>query len=99
VANPPGKGLTGLLTAITQDAHLTKALLSAGYIQFGKGPDVEYDAVCFDLNSRKKNRERTIVKIDHEESLCNNRTMVVAKLAPNFEQLVKDTINRAAAME
>jgi hypothetical protein len=55
----------------------------------------DYDPVCFDLKSRKKNREFSIVKLDHEEILCNERIKVVAELAPTFEQLVKTTIEVA----
>jgi hypothetical protein len=52
----------------------------------------------FDLKSRKKNREFSIVRVDHEEILCNERTKVVAELAPTFEQLVKTTIEVASRL-
>src|SRR5262249_1728017 len=55
LANPPGEDLGGLLGEISKDGGLWDALLPAGYIQFGKGPGVDYDPVCFDLKSRKKN--------------------------------------------
>jgi hypothetical protein len=48
------------------------------------------------VKSRKKNREFTIVKLDHEEILSNERTRVVAELAPTFEQLVRKTIEAAS---
>jgi hypothetical protein len=95
-ANPPGPNLSGLLDQMTQDPTLWKYLLPAGYVQFGKGPDVDYDAICFDFNSRKKNGDCRIVKIDHEEILCNDRVKVVAELALTFEQLVVQTIDRAS---
>jgi hypothetical protein len=94
MANPPGPTLDGLLM---RDGHLTESLIPAGYIQFAKGPDVDYDPVCFDLSARKKNREFGIVKIDHEEILCNHRIKVVADLAPSFEQLVRNTLDSASA--
>jgi len=56
---------------------------------------MDYDPVCFDMNSRKKNHEMRVVKIDHEEILCNYRVKVVAELAPNFEALVLETIKAA----
>ncbi len=56
---------------------------------------MDYDPVCFDMNSRKKNREMRVVKIDHEEILCNYRVKVVAELAPSFEALVLQTIEAA----
>ena len=60
-----------------------------------KGPDLDYDPVSFDLKSRNKNGDYRIVKIDHEEILCNNRIRVVAELAPSFEHLVRQTIDQA----
>ncbi len=81
MANPPGPTLDGLMV---RDVHLAASLLPAGYIQFAKGPDIDYDPVCFDLNTRKKNREFGIVKIDHEEILCNYRIKVVADLAADL---------------
>jgi hypothetical protein len=39
--------------------------------------------------------ESEVVKIDHEQILCNNRVKVVAELAPSFELLMLHTINKA----
>ena len=91
-ANPPGPGLSGLLDRILGDKFLSGFLLKNGFIPFGKGTDMDYDPVCFDLKARKKNREFEIVKLDHEEILCNERIRVVERLAPSFEQLVIQTI-------
>ena len=95
-ANLPGPGLSGLLGRILKDKFLSGFLLKNGFIPFGKGTDMDYDPVCFDLTSRKKNREFEIVKLDHEEILRSERIRVVAKLAPSFEQLVRQTIEAAA---
>ena len=95
LGNPLGPDLSRLLDKMLKDKFLSACLLKNGYIPFGKGPDIDYDPVCFDLKSRKKNREFSIVKLDHEEILCNERIKVVAELAPTFEQLVKTTIEFA----
>ncbi|MGA9813143.1 MAG: hypothetical protein WBQ64_10220 [Terriglobales bacterium] len=95
LANPPGPDLTGMLVQMSRDPAIWGSLLPAGYIQFGKGPDVDYDPVCFDIKSRKKNGECRVVKIDHEEILCNNRVKLVAELAPSFRDLVLQTIEQA----
>jgi hypothetical protein len=95
-ANPPGPDLSGVLGRILKDEFLSGFLLKNGYIPFGKGGDMDYDPICFDLKARKKNREFEIVKLDHEEILCNEHLRVVAKLAPSFEQLVVQTIHLAA---
>jgi hypothetical protein len=95
VANPPGPDLEGFFQGISKDPGLWEALIPTGFLRFGKGPDMDYDPVCFDMNSRKKNHEMRVVKIDHEEILCNYRVKVVAELAPNFEALVLETIKAA----
>ena len=95
LANPPSPDLSGLLAEIEKDKGLTEGLIPAGFIKFGKGPDMDYDPVCFDIKSRTKLKDYRIVKIDHEEILCNFRVKVVAELAPSFEQLVLNTIERA----
>jgi hypothetical protein len=84
-----------LLAEVEKDEGLTESLIPAGYIKFGKGPDMDYDPVCFDIKSRTKHKDYRVVKIDHEEILCNCRVKVVAELAPSFEQLVRQTIERA----
>jgi len=95
LANPPGPTLGGLLRQMSQAPALWEALIPAGFIQFGNGPDLDYDPVCFDIKTRKQGGDCRIVKIDHEEILCNNRVKVVAELAPSFYQLVLQTIERA----
>ena len=97
-ANPPGPGLSGLLGRILKGEFLSGFLLKNGFIPFGKGTDMDYDQVCFDLTRRMKNGEFEIVKLDHEEILCNERIRVVARLAPSFEQLVRQTIEAAAQL-
>jgi len=94
--NPPSADLQGFLQEMSSDKGLWGALIPAGYLQFGRGPDIDYDPVCFDVGSRKKNREMRVVKIDHEEILCNYKIKVVAELAPSFEHLVQQTINLAS---
>jgi hypothetical protein len=91
LANPPGDDLNGFFQKMTHP-DLWDALTSAGLIPFGKGPDVDYDPVCFDIKSQKQGGDCRIVKMDHEEILCNNRIKVVAELAPSFYQLVLQTI-------
>ncbi len=96
--NPLGTGLSGFLERITKDKFLSSFAFKNGYISFGKGGDMDYDPVCFDLRARKKNREFEIVKLDHEEILCNERIRVVVTLAPSFERLVNQTIDNAAQL-
>lgn len=95
LANPPGPDLSGLLEELSKDSILGNGLLRAGYVRFGMGPDTDYDPVCFDANSRRKDGDCRIVKFDHEENLCNDRVNVTSELASTFEQLVVRTIEAA----
>jgi hypothetical protein len=95
LANPPGPDLGALFQEISGDPKLWKYLREAGYVQFGRGPDMDYDPVCFDTNSSKNSKAYKIVKIDHEEILCNGRVKIVGELAPSFRDLMLLTIDRA----
>lgn len=92
---PPG--LRGLSFEIHRDDHLFRALTAAGFVQFGRGPDFDYDPVCFDVRSRRPDGDRRITKIDHEEILCNDRVVEVAEIAPTFRRLVEWVCADAAA--
>lgn len=96
LANPPGEGLTGLLQHISKDKGLWETLIPNGGIPFGRGTDVDYDPVCFDIKARK-NGDYRVVKIDREKILCNCRVRVVSEIAPSFLFLVLQTIERAEA--
>ena len=71
---------------------------SPGFIQFGQGPDVDYDPVCFDIKPQTPRKDYRIVKLDHKEILCHHRAKVVAEIAPSFEQLVLQN-NRARGLD
>jgi hypothetical protein len=94
--NPPGPDLKGFLGEMTRDKGLWDALIPSGFLQFGRGPDIDYDPVCFDISSRKKNRDMRVVKIDHEQILCNYRVKIVAELSGSFYELLQDTITVAS---
>ena len=49
LANPPGQGLSKFLGQLSKDPAFWASLRPAGYIQFAKGPDMDYDPVCFDI--------------------------------------------------
>jgi hypothetical protein len=95
LANPPGDDLKGFFQKMSNAPDLWAALIPAGFIPFGKGADMDYDPVCFDIKSRKQGGDCRIVKIDHEEILCNFRVKVVSELAPSFYELVQQTMAAA----
>jgi hypothetical protein len=91
--NPPGPDLAGWLAEVSRDRFLWDFLIAAACIPFAKGPDIDNDRVCFDIRSRKKGWECPVVKVDHEEVLCNNRLKIVKEVAPTFRDLVLQTID------
>jgi hypothetical protein len=95
IANPPGPDLSGFLKKISGEQVLWRGLTTAGYTQFGRAAGGNYDPVCFDWRSRKKTRDCKIVRIDHEEILCNDRVRVLCEIAPSFEELILKTIAEA----
>jgi hypothetical protein len=99
IANEPAEDFAPLLAALRSDKHLLETLLPNGYIPFGKGPDVDYDPVCFDLRMRNKNGDCRIVKLEHEAILCGYRIRETAELAPSFRSLILNTIHRASTRQ
>src|SRR5579871_1211771 len=95
LANEPAEDLSPLLAALRRDMHLYATLVPNGYIPFGKGPDLDYDPVCFDFRQRQKNGDCRIVKLDHEAIACYGRIRETGELAPNFRTLVLNTIHKA----
>jgi hypothetical protein len=88
--------------AYTEEASAAKGSLSevlvpAGFVQIGRPDTGEFDAVCFDLNVDYQNREYRIVKVDHEDILCNWRVRVSGELWPSFIKLVDSVISSAVA--
>ena len=95
LANPPSQNLDRLLKEVSHDRGMMEMLIPNGCLQFGKGPDVDYDAVCFDFHRRGKDGDCPVVKIDHEEILCNFRFRKVAELAPSFRSLMERVIKES----
>src|ERR1700693_636689 len=89
---PAGHGLEWTVYCNVCGRYLVGLPYPFGLHSIRIGTDVDYDPVCFDLSSRNKTGDCRIVKIDHEEILCNNRIRVVAELAKSFQQLVENTI-------
>jgi len=86
---------SGFADVVRSDRLLFAALSRVNCVQFGRGSDVDYDPVCFDLGSRDLDGDCPVVKLDHEEILCNDRLTKVADIAPSFRALVRLAIDRA----
>ena len=95
LANPPADDLSPLQAAMCNDKHLFEVLASNGFVQFGMGPDLDYDPICFDFRNRRQGGDCRVVKLDHEVILCHGRIRETGELAPSFRSLVMDTIRMA----
>ena len=67
---------------------LSELLLPADYVQIGRPDTGNFDAICFDFNEQSQNREYRIVRIDHEDILCNWKIRVSGELWGSFVSLV-----------
>lgn len=72
---------------------LSELLIPAGYVQIGRPDTGNFDAICFDLNEKSQNREYRIVRVDHEDILCNWNVRVSAELYPSFVKLVEAVLS------
>jgi hypothetical protein len=73
----------------------SELLLPAGYVQIGRPDTGIFDAICFDLNTRRQNREYQIVEVDHEDILIRWRITVRRELWSSFRELVDRVVSRA----
>lgn len=78
--------------ASPQKGSLSELLLPAGYFQIGRPDNGSFDAVCFDLNAPKQNREYRIVLADHEEILSNLKVKIRSELWPSFRNFLETVI-------
>lgn len=62
-------GLADLLA----DKILTRELVNAGFLPFGRPATGSYDRVCFDVRTAQDPDDAPIVLMDHEAILSNNR--------------------------
>jgi len=96
LANPLSPKLEGLLGELSKDKAMQEILIPNKCLQFGKGPDLNYDAVCFDFSRRLKDGDCPIVQIDHEAILSRFRFKKVKELAPSFRDLMLRVIEQAS---
>ncbi len=75
-----------------QKGYLSELLLLARYFQIGRPDSGSFDAVCFDLNTKKQNREFRIVLADHEEVLSNSRVKIRSELWPSFRHFLETAL-------
>lgn len=80
-----------LADVIFRDKFLHPTLLEKGLIQFGRAARGSYDPICFDL-ARRVEKDAPIVRVDHEEVLIRERTLILTEIAPTFKDFVEQVI-------
>ena len=72
------------------DAIMFPFLLDKGLLRFARPHDWSYDPVCFDFRNANRKSEPGVVRVDHEEILCNDRLCVIETISPAFHELMED---------
>jgi hypothetical protein len=72
---------------------LSESLIPAGYAQVGRPDEFNFDAICFDLNPHRQNREYPLVQVDHEDILINFKVRVKGELWPSFVEFVQAAVS------
>lgn len=90
-------GLDELLTSLFYDRFLVETLLPNHFIPFGREPGGGYDPICFQTRAPAGRSDCRIVRVDHEEILCNRRLKIREIVAPSFRALVQLTIEAPGA--
>jgi hypothetical protein len=86
--NLDGESDDDLVVASTCDRVLSSVARGGGFIHFARPVTLNYDPICFDCRRRAKTGEAGIVRLDHEEILCNDAIRVVETIAPSFLELL-----------
>jgi hypothetical protein len=94
-ANMGTDDMDEMRVAIFEDRFIAQATLRSGYVQFARPAGGSYDPVCFDATRPVNNREFPIVRLDHEEILCNDRIHVSEKIADSFFRFAEEIVRSA----
>lgn len=81
-----------LSNLIFQDKFLYKVLSENSFIQFARPSDESYDPICLDAREKKSDNEFPIVRLDHEEILCNENIEIIQNISNSFYEFVFEFI-------
>jgi hypothetical protein len=98
LANPPGATLSGLIDGIFSTPQFAGVLIPAGFVPFGKSTNLNFDPICFDLNSMKGD-DCPIVEFDHEPLLCHDKIGASRRRSTSFRNLMYETIELATSRD
>ncbi len=80
-----------------KDKFLSETLLRHGFIQFGRPATRSYDPICFEAGEKTGSQEWEIVRLDHEEILCNSRIRITERVARSFFHFVSSQLELVGA--
>jgi hypothetical protein len=86
--NVDGDSYDDLVVASIRDEVLSSVGRANGFIQIGRPESGSYDPICFDMRRRAKSGEAALVRLDHEEILCNDSIRVLETVAGSFLELL-----------
>jgi hypothetical protein len=86
----PAETGTEFRLAIFADQFMSPFLLKNGLLPFARPADWSYDPVCFDFRAANRKSEPAVLRIDHEEILCNERLRIVEAISPAFHELMEE---------
>ena len=78
------------LEELLSDTALTRALVEAGFLPFGRPATGDHDRVCFDLRGLKNPLDAPVVRMDHEAVLSHNRIPRPTMVARGIMQLIAE---------
>lgn len=76
------------LECLLADAVLTRTLVKAGFLPFGRPVTGSYDRVCFDVRGVKQPLDAPVVLMEHEAVLSHNHIPQPKMLAGGITELV-----------
>jgi hypothetical protein len=74
---------------IWKDKGLSDILQQNGLLHFGRPATGSYDPICFQAGERTGSQEYEVVRVDHEEILCNSRIRITERIARSFFHFVE----------
>lgn len=91
LGNPPGSDFTDLTEAIFNDLVIADVLIPAGFIPFARS-SINYDPICFDLNTMTSQRDCPIIQFEHEAILCDFKIGKYWQHWTSFRDLISNII-------
>lgn len=91
LGNPPGSDFTDLTEATFNDPVIAEVLIPAGFIPFARS-SINYDPICFDLNTMTSQRDCPIIQFEHEAILSDFKIGKHWQCWTSFRDLMTDVI-------